>query len=61
MVEGAWGTILICWFCNLTKFKDYWFPIEVKRVLSFVDIYTNLQHSWFGIDNIEMFINILKN
>lgn len=26
MVEGAWNTIFICWFCSLTNFRDYWFP-----------------------------------
>jgi hypothetical protein len=31
------------------------------RVFSFVDIYTNLWHSWLCIDNIEMLINIYKN
>jgi hypothetical protein len=35
--------------------------IEAKRVFSIASICTNLQHSWLGIDNLEMLINIYKN
>ncbi len=35
--------------------------IEVEWVFNIVGICTNLQQSWFGMDNLEMFINIYKN
>jgi hypothetical protein len=35
--------------------------IEAKRVFNIADICTNLQHSWLGIENLEMLINIYKN
>jgi hypothetical protein len=37
------------------------FQIEVERVFNIATICTNLLHSWFGMDNLEMFINIYKH
>ncbi len=35
--------------------------IKAKRVFSIIGIYTNLKHSWLGMDNLEMLINTYKN
>ncbi len=35
--------------------------IEAERIFSIASICTNLQHSWLGIENLEMLISIYKN
>ncbi len=37
------------------------FQIEVEISFNNIDIYTNMWHSWLGIDNLKMFMNIYNN
>jgi len=49
-------------YVGFIVWKKIWIvgsQIEAERVFSITSIYTNLQHSWLGIENIEMLIKHL--
>jgi hypothetical protein len=56
MVESPWGIYFLCCFVAPHLLRNIGFKTEVEILFNNIGIYTNMWHSWLGIDNLKMFI-----
>jgi hypothetical protein len=62
MVEVVRKIIFLCWVCSSLNFQDLGLSNYGQQGFKYYKyIYTNLQHSQLGIEDLEMLISIYEN